>query len=155
MDYPLRDDRRGATPIMRPNAAQIERAKRLLASEGASAGGGTESAAAAGRVYDKLDAHLAPLLGRAGVQALFARSAKMSHGGLASLAELAAALEGSTKLSAWLQSLDPAVATETAAVLFGAFLELITTFIGERLTVQVLRSAWPTIEETAPRESHK
>src|SRR6185295_6594537 len=129
--------------MSRPTAAQIARAKRLLASEGASVGDGAECAAAAGRVYDKLDAFLAPLLGRAGVQALFARSAKLSRGGLASPAEPAAALEDSTKLSAWLQSLDPAGATETAAVLFGTFLDLITTFIGERLTVQVLRHAWP------------
>jgi hypothetical protein len=141
--------------MTKPSAAQIERAKRLLASEGSSAGRSAESAAAVGRVYDKLDAHLAPLLGRAGVQALFARSAKVSYGGLASPAELAAALENSTTLSAWLRSLDPAVAAETAAVLFGAFLELITTFIGERLTVQVLRSAWPTMEETEATENKK
>ena len=63
--------------------------------------------------------------------------------------------EGSTKLRACLQALDPAVATEAAAALFGTFLELITTFIGERLTIQVLRSAWPTIEDTAPRETKK
>jgi hypothetical protein len=140
---------------MKPSAAQIVRAKRLLASEGASAEGSTECAAAAGRVYAKLDAHLAPLLGRAGVQALFARSAKMSHSGLASLAELVAAVGGSTELSTWLQSRDPEDAAKTAAVLFGTFLELITTFIGERLTVQVLRGAWPTIEETAPKGNQK
>ena len=140
---------------MKPSAAQVERAKRLLASEGASAEGSTECAAAAGRVYEKLDAHLAPLLGRAGVQALFARSAKVSLSGLASVAELAAAVEGSTELSTWLQSRHPEDAAKTASVFFGAFLELITTFIGERLTVQVLRSAWPTIEETAPKGNPK
>ena len=115
-------------------AAQVERATWLLANEGDSGNSSEKCAAAAGRVYDKLDAHLAPLLGRAGVQALFARSAKLAHDGLASLAELCRPrLEGSTKLRACLQSLEPAVATETAAVLFGTFLELITTFIGERL----------------------
>jgi hypothetical protein len=56
-----------------------------------------------------------------------------------------------SKLGARLQALDPADATEAAAVLFGTFLDLIATFIGERLTVLVLRSAWPTIEDTAPR----
>ena len=42
---------------------------------------------------------------------------------------------------------------DAAAILFGTFFELLTTFIGERLTPQVLRSAWPTIEETAPTEN--
>jgi hypothetical protein len=30
-----------------------------------------------------------------------------------------------------------------------------TTFIGQRLTVLVLRSAWPMIDDTAPREIKK
>ena len=77
------------------------------------------------------------------------RSAKLAYAEFASLAEVAAP-EGLTKLGACLQALDPAAATEAAATLFGTFFELITTFIGERLTVQVLRSAWPTIEDTAP-----
>jgi hypothetical protein len=54
-----------------------------------------------------------------------------------------------------LQAQDPAVATESAAALFGTFFALITAFIGERLTTQILRRAWPTIEETAPRETEK
>ncbi len=139
---------------MGPGTAQVERAKGLLASEG-SAGDSEACAAAAGRVYDKLDAHLTPLLGRAGVQALFARSAKLAPFELASGDEVAAGSEGSTKLRAHLQSLEPAVAIETAAVLFGTFLDLVTTFIGDRLTVQVLRSAWPAIEEAPPTETDK
>jgi hypothetical protein len=138
---------------MRPNAAQVERARTLLASEGGSASDSEACAAAAGRIYDKLDAHLAPLIGRAGVQALFARSARLAQSELVPLTEVAAGADGSTKLRAHLQSLEPAVAIETAAALFGTFLDLITTFIGERLTVQVLRNAWPAMKETAPRET--
>ena len=127
----------------------------LLASEGSLPGDAESCAAAAGRIYDRLDAHLAPLLGRAGVQALLARSAKLAQTELASLANVAGATERSTELRARLQSLEPAVAIETAAVLFGTFLELVTTFIGERLTVRVLRSAWPAIEEMPPGETKK
>jgi hypothetical protein len=54
-----------------------------------------------------------------------------------------------------LQAQDPAVATESAAALFGNFFTLITTFIGERLTAQLLRSAWPNFDETAPTEKKK
>jgi hypothetical protein len=132
--------------------AQLERARWLLASEGGSSGESATCAAAAGRVYEKLDAQLAPLLGRAGAQALFARAAKLAS---TKAAPLAGALDDGAKLSARLQSLEPAVALETAAVLFGTFLDLIATFIGDRLTVQVLRNAWPAIEEMPPRETHK
>jgi hypothetical protein len=135
-----------------PSAEQLARAKRLLASEASSGDSSDETAPVAARVYEKLDAQLAPLLGRAGVRALFARSAKMGETELASLAD---ATDDSAKLRARLQSFEPSVASEAAAALFGTFLELITTFIGERLTVQVLQRAWPAIEETAPRETQK
>jgi hypothetical protein len=121
----------------------------LLAHEGA-AGSADEAAMAAGRVYDKLDAHLAPLLGAAGVQALLARSAKLTQG---EFSFLTVAGPGSTKLCGCLRAQDPSVARESAAVLFGTFFTLITTFIGERLTVQALRRAWPKIEEMAPTET--
>jgi hypothetical protein len=133
---------------------QVERAKRLLANEGNSGRSSAECAAAAWRVYEKLNARVAPLLGPAGVEALFVRSAKLAQAEFVSLAEVATA-EGMKKLGACLQALDPADATEVASTLFGTFLDLMTTFIGERLTVLVLRSAWPMIEDTAPRETKK
>jgi hypothetical protein len=147
-------DRRSATAMSRPSATQLDKAKQLLASEGDPWSSAEECASAAWRVYEKLNARLAPLLGSAGVQALFVRSAKLAQTEFGSLAEIATP-EGLTRLGSCLQALDPAIATEAAATLFGTFLDLITTFIGERLTVLVLRSAWPTIEDTAPRETKK
>ena len=138
----------------RTSTGQVERARRLLAHEGNSGSSSAECAAAAWRLYEKLNARLAPLLGSAGVQALFVRSAKLAQGEVGSLAEVATP-EGMSKLGAVLQALDPAEATEVAATLFGTFFELMTTFIGERLTVLVLRSAWPAIEDTAPRETKR
>lgn len=138
--------------MSRPSARQVEKAKRLLASEGAPWGNSEECAAAAWRIYEKLNARLAPLLGLAGVQALFGRSAKLAKAEFPSLDDVAAP-EGLTRLGPCLQALDPTVAAEAAETLFGTFLDLMTTFIGERLTVLVLRSAWPAIEETAPRET--
>jgi hypothetical protein len=143
----------GRITVNRPTPAQVERARRLLAHEGA-AGSADDCATAAGRLYDKLHAHLAPLVGAAGVQLLFVRSAKLAQGEFARLAGVAI-LEGSTKLRECLQAQDPAVATESAAALFGTFFALIATFIGEPLTTQVLRGAWPMIEETAPKEIRK
>jgi hypothetical protein len=138
--------------MSRPSATQVEKARRLLASEGASWSSSEECAAAAWRVYEKLNARLAPLLGSSGVQALFVRSAKLAQADFPPLAEIATP-EGLTRLGTCLQTLELAIAADTAAALFGTFLELIATLIGERLTVLVLRSAWPSIEETAPRET--
>ena len=90
-------------------------------------------------------------MGDAGVQLLFVRSAKLAKGDFVLLAEISI-LEGSTKLRERLHARDPEVTAESAEALFGTFFALITTLIGERLTTQVLRSAWPTIDETAPRE---
>jgi hypothetical protein len=132
----------------------MARAGQLLAHEGAADSGDESVTTATGRVYDKLHAHLAPLLGDAGVQVLFMRSAKLTQGEFAPLAE-GSILQGATKLRECLHARDPAVATESATALFGTFLALITTFIGERLTTQVLRRAWPMLDETSPRETRK
>jgi hypothetical protein len=129
---------------------QIHRARLLLEHEGA-AGSPAERAAAAGRVYDKLDAHLAPLLGSAGIRALLARSAKLSQSRFSFLE--AAVVESSTALRECLQAQEAAIATESASAVFGTLLALLTMFIGERLTTQALRRAWPTIEQMAPTTS--
>src|SRR5665647_466041 len=138
--------------MKRSNPVLLERARQLLAHE-ADAGSEHERATpAAGRVYDKLCAQLAPLVGETGIQMLFMRSARLVQGDFASVAEVSS-LEGSTKLRERLQSRKPALPSESAEALFGIFFTLITTFIGERLTTQVLREAWPTFEETAPERT--
>lgn len=126
------------------STTQTERATLLLAHEGA-AGSAAECAAAAGRVYDKLHAHLRPLLGSAGVQALLGRSVRLTQRQFHFLE--ASVVESSRTLCESLRVQDPAVAKEAAVVLFGNFLALMTTFLGERLTIQALRRAWPTIED--------
>ena len=134
----------------RPSPATLATSRRLLAHEGA-ADSAHEWATAAARVYDKLHAHLDPLLGVAGVQALLVRSARLAMGEFDCLK--VAALGDSTKLRECLQAQDVAVAPGAAVALFGHFFALVTSFIGERLTSQVLRSAWPTFDETASGET--
>ena len=132
--------------MKRPSPAQLATAKQLLAHEGAAGGADDAVASAAARVYDKLHAHLAPLVGTIGVQSLFVRSAKLTPDEFTALAHVSI-LEGSTKLREHWQARGSAVDAEAAAALFATFLSLLTTFIGERLVTQVLRSAWPKIEE--------
>jgi len=88
----------------------------------------------------------------AGVQLLFTRSAKLAQGEFTGLAEISI-LEGSTPLRERLQEQESPLAPESAEALFGTFFALIATFIGERLTNQMLRRAWPTIEEMATEET--
>ena len=145
-----------AGPVSRSNPAQTERARRLLEHESAAAAGaGTTSSdprTAASRVYDRLHEQMAPLVGVAGVQLLFVRSAKLAKGEFAWLSGISI-LEGSAKLRERLQAQDPAVSSESAVNLFGTFFALVTTLIGERLTTQILRGAWPTIADAALTET--
>jgi hypothetical protein len=136
--------------VWQTNTTQNDWARRLLAREGAS-GSAADCATAAGRIYDKLHARLDPILGVAGVHALFLRSARLSSHELASIPD-AAALESSTKLVECLRAQDPATALASSTALFGTFYMLITNFIGEGLTSQVLRGAFPALEETSTEE---
>ena len=140
--------------VNRPNSADLQLAGRLLAYEQAAGSGDVDATTAAVRVYEKLIAHLAPLVGALGVNALLARSVKLTQGELASSAEVSV-LEGSPNLREWLKVQDPAVVAEASAAVFGTFFALLTAFIGERLTTQLLRSAWPKLEEPASSETKK
>jgi hypothetical protein len=135
-----------------PNPEQMATARRLLVHEGAN-GGAAKCAEAAGRIYEKLYAHLAPIVGAAGVRALLVRSARLARNDFAFFES--GVVQGPQQLRDLLQAQDPAVATEAAAALFGTFFALITTFIGERLTTQVLRRAWPTFDDAAQMETRK
>lgn len=122
---------------------QIEQATWLLEHErGGDVTSGTSSAA---RVFDKLERELSPLVGAAGVQALFMRSAKLCGGELAELSS-GSIFSGAAKLRDRLGQEPSRLDREQAIALFATFLSLLTTFIGARLTRQVLRSAWPTLE---------
>jgi hypothetical protein len=82
-----------------------------------------------------------------GVRALLARCARLTRDEFPFLE--VSIVAGSTELRECLRARDPIVAVEAAAALFGTFFRLVDTFIGERLTSQVLRRAWPTIASTA------
>lgn len=139
--------------MSRPSAAQLAKSQRLLAAE--ATGAGAEAyAAAAEAIYEKLDAQLSPLLGRTGFQMLLARTARLAQPELACLTEVAV-VESPASLRAFLRALDPAAAAEAAEVLFGTFFTLLTTFIGDRLTAQALRRAWPAIDEPVAPETKK
>ena len=55
--------------------------------------------------------------------------------------------------AALLQGQRPDAILQGAAALFAAFLTLLANYVGERLTSQVLRSAWPHLAETFFKET--
>lgn len=137
-------------------AAHVEAARLMLAQEGGARETAPERAEAAVRVYERLSEVLSPLLGAAGVRALFARSVKVTNAEVSCFAEVHVSVElpddACRQLLASLSKLEPALASEAAAALYANFLELLTAFVGDRLVWQVLRGAFPAIDQSGPKE---
>ena len=107
-------------------------------------------AAAAMRVRDRLLGHLEMLLGKAGAVALWQRSITLTRRQQPGLVE---ALWGAgdppvTELRTGTTSADPVVLQQACVAVLATFVNLIVSFIGEDLTVQVLCEVWP---DAAPR----
>ncbi len=128
-----------------PTSAHLEWARRVLAQEGASGEPSDRVGAAAESVYQKLDAALTPILGAISMRLLLQRSAKLSLGEFEGFAE--SAVVGSKQLRDHLQALPDSAAAQVAEALFAGMLTLLARLIGERLTLQILRSVWPSLHE--------
>lgn len=126
--------------VNRPTAAHLSLTRCLLQREGASESG-AQSAAAAGRIHDKLHQHLGISLGASAVQALLERSAKAARAEFSFLGPEAVA--SSTALRERLAAEDAATALAAAAMLFALFLGLTSSFIGDRLIAHAINGAWP------------
>ena len=112
-----------------------------------SATGADALAAAVRRAYDDLARVSAPLIGQVGVDALTGRAlhlAQREYPWLAQTREPEQWKGPFDQIIFGLERQDPAVATEAAGAVFATFTGLLVTFIGESLTVGLLRKAWPT-----------
>ena len=107
----------------------------------------TALAAATHRAYDNLVRVLVPLIGEVGITALTARAlhlAQREYPWLARTRDSTPIDESFAQLRLSLeQHDDPAVAAEAAAATLASLLALLVTFIGEPLTMNLLRRAWP------------
>lgn len=134
-------------------AADIETADLLLSGAGLGAGA-EDPAVAAGRVYERLARRLSPLVGEAGMRALFARSVKLVKpefpclDGVTINTEVPASGDAPTEqLVACLRTVDAAVAAGAAGALYATLLGLLTALIGDHLVQQILKSAFPAIDQ--------
>jgi hypothetical protein len=139
-----------------PSPAAVATIRRLLACEFSST---PDHATAAARVCEKIYLLLSPMVGFAGVQALFARSVSLTRVQHPCLAEFVVeSVQTETpanQLLSCLQGQTPEIAESSAVALFATFFALLATFIGEPLTAQVLQGAWLKTKEQAPSERKK
>ena len=130
--------------------------RRMLAREAGTDANAPAIAAAARRVCEHFAHQFTPLIGDAGVAAIFARSVHLTQRNVRELAPGRASDQRDPPfalLQLSLEQQEPAAATETAVAVLAMSSELLASFIGESLTTRLLREAWPddfaaTSEET-------
>ena len=106
---------------------------------------------AAALLYDRLHDAFAPLIGATGVQLLLMRCATAASFDLAALRE-APLLSRGAALRARLARTHDALALEDAVAFYGTFFSLLARLIGERLTHNMLKAAWPALSQMPPPE---
>jgi hypothetical protein len=119
-------------------------AKHLIAYEALGNGSSEKSKSLDFHVLEKLHPYLAALMGSGGFQALLSRSLALATAEVPWLSAVQVkaegALEGVEKLHG---QLDPDRFLEGQVVLLAQLLGLLKAFIGEILTLRLLRDVWP------------
>ncbi|MCA1563473.1 MAG: hypothetical protein LC804_25550 [Acidobacteria bacterium] len=140
------------------NVAARQLALKVLAHHAGANAGAEAVAAAALRAYDHLARVSAQLIGQAGIDALTGRAlhlAQREYPWLVYTREPEPLEAPFSQIVVCLTRQDPAVASEAAGAVFGTMAGLLVTFIGEPLTMQLLRKAWPDAFSAATAEEHK
>ena len=142
--------------MRRPNDEQVKTARRLIAQEGQTAED-ADDCAVAGRLHAKLFARLASLIGTSGARALWERSMKLTASEFPVLGKVDFKAKPTDSpadvLVTCLRGEAPEAIRETAVAVCAMLLALLATLIGERLTIRVLRAAWPDFD--APNEENE
>jgi len=113
------------------------------------------SVATAKRLHEKLARYVAPVVGEAGFEALFVRSVKITKSTFVCLQELRTtgpAQEALHQFFEHLEKQDPAAVASITEALMATLVTMLCTFIGEGLTWQLLRNAWPDLPSQPPFE---
>lgn len=138
----------------RLSSHHFDAAKRLLTQKGT--GTPADPAAAAARVYETLFGAVAPIIGAEGFRTLVGRSVRLSVAEFPFLAEALASGEPAEdqvkRIVVCLSKLEVVTAWEVATGLYATLLGLMTTFLGEPMVSQIVRSAFPETDLTAPEE---
>lgn len=121
-------------------------AERLIAYETRGNNSSQTKTSAACLVGEKLRPHLTTLMGNVGFRALLSRALALANAEVPWLravhVKADGSLEGLDELGA---QVDPDEIFEGCVVLLAQFLELLVGFIGEDLTLRLVREVWPTL----------
>jgi len=121
-------------------------AARLIACEMNAAHSSEATLPAAARVLEKLRPQLATMMGSAGFRAVLARSLALAAAKDHSLA--AVELKENDTLEGWKRLEEQEGAervTESSVLLVTQLLGLLTAFIGDNLTLRLVRNVWPKL----------
>jgi hypothetical protein len=121
-------------------------ARRVLACEPPGRKPSEAKTSEAFQVFDKLRPHLATLMGNGGFRALLSRALALANAEVSWLSAVNVKADGSLEgLEELRGQLDPAQFFEGIVVLLAQLLGLLVAFIGENLTVLLVREAWPKV----------
>jgi hypothetical protein len=118
-------------------------ARRVLTIEAASQRANDARGHEAVRVCEKLRISLTRLAGADGFASLLRRSLTLARAEVPSLSNIALNPDCSMEGLETLAAQDPQGAVDAGAAIIGHLLELLVTFIGESLTLRLLRESWP------------
>ena len=121
-------------------------ARRLLTDEAAADKTSVSTESTGFRVYEKLRHHLCAFAGVAVFHSLAYRALTLAKAKAPSLYAMQVAADGSLqKLSEAEAENDKRKASESGVILVSELLGLLHAFIGEALTLRLLRDAWPNV----------
>lgn len=117
-------------------------------------------AAVSARLMERLSEHLAQVIGRAGIEALWLRALKLRKPEFPFLDEPLLSRGHATPgepLRACLQKQEPDVIREAWVALFATVVGLLATVIGDRLAWTLLQGAWPEtlFPDADPKETER
>jgi hypothetical protein len=121
-------------------------AQRLLACEAHSGGSSEPVGSATLRVYEKLRHSLCELAGVAGFQSLASRALTLASSEVPSLSAVRVAADGNLQ---GMIGIDPPINVETdqvhegGVILISRLLGLLLIFLGDPLTMNLIRDVWP------------
>lgn len=122
-------------------------AERLIAYETrGNKSSGTKTPIAILLVDEKLRPHLATLMGIVGFRALLSRALALASAEVPWLRALHVKADGSLEgFDALDRQVEPAAVFEGSVVLLAQLLGLLATFVGENLTLRLVREVWPKL----------
>jgi hypothetical protein len=121
-------------------------ARRIIASEAKENGPSTRTGPPAFPVHEELYPYLERLIGREGIRALLSRALALANAELPWLRSIPGSADGALEEGAEpCTQLDPDKFFEGRVVVLAQLLGLLKAFIGESLTMRLVRNAWPKV----------